>query len=152
MPAKQSSLYILFNSTIYFLLLCYNLITYIPNRHCFQQWRFLFLRLCTITSTSILYFPLHSDSFKTAATCVQVSLRLLNLLIDIILVSIHSCAILRADDDFSVKHDFNARFRLTTLWTGCPVCHLVSHLLKNIYLTLSHLVIDIAECLKCCES
>src|SRR5699024_2292552 len=121
-------------------------------RRCYLQWRFLFLRLCTITSTSILYFPLHSDSFKTAAACVQVSLRLLNLLIDIILVSIHSCAILRADDNFSVKHDFNARFRLTTMWTACPVCHLISHLLKNIYLALHHLVINIAECLERRES
>src|SRR5699024_9650917 len=99
-----------------------------------------------------LYLPIHFYPFKTAAACVHVSLRLLNLLIDIILVSIHSCAILRADDDFSVKHDFNARFRLTTMWTACPVCHLISHLLKNIYHALHHLVINIAECLKCRES
>src|SRR5699024_9996782 len=98
------------------------------------------------------YLTLHSYPFKSTAACVQVSLRLLNLLIDIMLVSIHSCAILRADDYFSVKHDFYARFRLTTMWTTCTVCHLISHLLINIYLALHHLIINIAECLKCRES
>src|SRR5699024_6726691 len=99
-----------------------------------------------------LYFPFHFYPFESTAACVQVSLRLLYLLIDIILVSIHSCAIFRADDDFSVKHDFDARFRLTTMWTASPVFHLISHLLKNIYLALHRLVINIAECLKCRES
>src|SRR5699024_982379 len=98
------------------------------------------------------YFSFYFYPFKSTAACVQVFLRLFNLMIDIIVIFLFRCAILRADDDFSVKHDFYARFRLTTMWAACPVCHLISHLLKNIYLALHHLVINIAECLKCRES
>src|SRR5699024_12579251 len=133
-------------------LFCYNLITYIPNCQCYLQWLFFIPRWFDLALIFPLYLLLHFYPFKSAAACFQVPLCLLNLLIDIIVVRFCRCAIFGADDNFSVKHDFYARFRLTTMWTACPVCHLISHLLKNIYLALHHLVINIAECLKCRES
>src|SRR5699024_11884074 len=55
------------------------------------------LRLFDLALIFPLYLPLHSDSFKSTAACVQVFLCLLNLLIDIIVVGFFARAVFGTD-------------------------------------------------------